>query len=281
MKMWKTVAIVGVGLIGGSIGRALQRKKLAQRVVGVGRHENKLRRAQRLGIVTDFSVCVEDGVREADLVVVCTPVASIVEHVRRVASACSPKSLITDVGSTKSAICSALTARRLPGATFVGSHPLAGSEKTGFDNAREDLLEGRLVIVTPQASTPPTAVRQIKQFWRQLGAEVHQMSPVAHDRTLAATSHLPHLMASVLAASTPAQVLPYVATGWLDTTRIAAGDVQLWEQIVMQNRGHMLKSLEKFEKVLDSLRHALESDNPRPLRTILTKGKQQRDSVGN
>ena len=253
MKMWKTVAIVGVGLIGGSIGRALQRKKLAQRVVGVGRHEHKLRRAQRLGIVTDFSVCVEDGVREADLVVVCTPVASIVEHVRRVASACSPKSLITDVGSTKSAICSALTARRLPGATFVGSHPLAGSEKTGFDNAREDLLEGRLVIVTPQASTPPTAVRQIKQFWCLLGAEVHQMSPVAHDRTLAATSHLPHLMASVLAASTPAQVLPYVATGWLDTTRIAAGDVQLWEQIVMQNRGHMLKSLEKFEKVLDSL----------------------------
>jgi len=281
MKTWKTVAIVGVGLIGGSIGRALLHKKLAQHVVGVGRDLRKLQRARRMGIVTEVSHDVEAGVREADLTVVCTPVASIVEHVLRVAAACPSGALITDVGSTKSAIAAALQGKkRLGGATFVGSHPLAGSEKSGFENSRTDLLEGRIVIVTPSASAPESAVRRTVSFWRQLGAEVRRMSPRDHDRALAATSHLPHVIASALAASTPAQVLTLAATGWSDTTRIASGDVRLWEQIVMQNRGHVLKSLDKFEKVLSSLRSSLESGNPRQLKTILAKGKQHRDSVG-
>ena len=280
MKTWKTVAIVGVGLIGGSIGLALRRGKLANRVIGVGRDLKKLRGAYRRGIVSEVSDNLEQGVRGADLVVVCTPVASIVEQVRHVATACPRHALITDVGSTKSTIAAALIQKQLGGVTFVGSHPLAGSEKAGCENARDVLFDGQIVIVTPTPSTPESAVRKTVQFWQQLGAEVRRMSPRDHDRAIAMTSHVPHLVASALAASTSAELLPLAATGWSDTTRIASGDVRLWEQILMHNRGHVLKSLDKFEKVLTSLRNSLESEKPRQLKSILAKGKQHRDTVG-
>ena len=280
MKTWKTVAIVGVGLIGGSIGLALRRGKLADRVIGVGRDLKKLRGAYRRGIVSEVSDNLEQGVRGADLVVVCTPVASIVEQVRHVATACPRHALITDVGSTKSTIAAALIQKQLGGVTFVGSHPLAGSEKAGCENARDVLFDGQIVIVTPTPSTPESAVRKTVQFWQQLGAEVRRMSPRDHDRAIAMTSHVPHLVASALAASTSAELLPLAATGWSDTTRIASGDVRLWEQILMHNRGHVLKSLDKFEKVLTSLRNSLESEKPRQLKSILAKGKQHRDTVG-
>jgi len=280
MKTWKTVAIVGVGLIGGSIGLALRRGKLADRVIGVGRDLKKLRGACRRGIVSEVSDNLEQGVRGADLVVVCTPVASIVEQVRHVATACPRHALITDVGSTKSTIAAALIQKQLGGVTFVGSHPLAGSEKSGCENARDVLFDGQIVIVTPTPSTPESAVRKTVQFWQQLGAEVRRMSPRDHDRAIAMTSHVPHLVASALAASTSAELLPLAATGWSDTTRIASGDVRLWEQILMHNRGHVLKSLDKFEKVLTSLRNSLESEKPRQLKSILAKGKQHRDTVG-
>ena len=280
MKTWKTVAIVGVGLIGGSIGLALRRGKLADRVIGVGRDLKKLRGACRRGIVSEVSDNLEQGVRDADLVIVCTPVASIVEQVRHVATACPRHALITDVGSTKSTIAAALIQKQLGGVTFVGSHPLAGSEKSGCENARDVLFDGQIVIVTPTPSTPESAVRKTVQFWQQLGAEVRRMSPRDHDRAIAMTSHVPHLVASALAASTSAELLPLAATGWSDTTRIASGDVRLWEQILMHNRGHVLKSLDKFEKVLTSLRNSLESEKPRQLKSILAKGKQHRDTVG-
>ena len=280
MKTWKTVAIVGVGLIGGSIGLALRRGKLADRVIGVGRDLKKLRGACRRGIVSEVSDNLEQGVRDADLVIVCTPVASIVEQVRHVATACPRHALITDVGSTKSTIAAALIQKQLGGVTFVGSHPLAGSEKAGCENARDVLFDGQIVIVTPTPSTPESAVRKTVRFWQQLGAEVRRMSPRDHDRAIAMTSHVPHLVASALAASTSAELLPLAATGWSDTTRIASGDVRLWEQILMHNRGHVLKSLDKFEKVLTSLRNSLESEKPRQLKSILAKGKQHRDTVG-
>lgn len=281
MKTWKTVSIVGVGLLGGSIGLALRRANLAERVIGVGRDLGRLRRARQLGAVSEVTDELEQGVREANLVVVCTPVGSIVDHVRRVAGACPARALITDVGSTKSTITAALSQKQLGGVTFVGSHPLAGSEKAGCENASHHLFKGRIVIVTPTPSTPESAIRKTGEFWRQLGAEVRRMSPREHDRALATTSHLPHLVASALAASTSPELLSLVATGWADTTRIASGDVRLWEQILMQNRGQILKSLDKFDKVLNSLRESLELEKYRKLKSILTKGKQHRDTVGN
>ena len=281
MKTWETVSIVGVGLIGGSIGMALRQRGLARNVIGVGRNSAKLRRAQRLGAVTSISTDIEQGVANAELIIVCTPVESISRHVELTAQACPANSIITDVGSTKSKIVSSLRKVLSKHVSFVGSHPLAGSERAGCENAQPELFDGRVTVVTATRTTPSSAVRTVVRFWRSLGARVVQMSPAKHDRTIAMTSHLPHVLASALAASTPRDQHSLVATGWRDTTRVAAGDIELWMQILMDNRTYVLKSLDKFETVLNSLRQSLESGNPRRMKRVLTAGKHNRDALGN
>ena len=164
---------------------------------------------------------------------------------------------------------------------FVGSHPMAGSEKTGPAHAQADLFEGRVAVVTPSRQTSTEAVDQVERFWRQLGSQVVRMSPKDHDRSVAAISHMPHLVASALAAATPEEELQLASTGWLDTTRIAGGAPELWRQILVDNRSGVLKSLDKFEKVLASFRRALERQEHEQLLQLLEAGKQRRDSLGN
>jgi prephenate dehydrogenase len=277
MKRWNTVAVIGVGLMGGSVGLALRRRRLAARVVGIGRSEASLREALDRGAADDVTTNLEEGVRGADLVVVCSPVASIVDHVRRAASAAGRSALITDVGSTKEQIVQAVGRDVL----FVGSHPLAGSEKQGPRYAQAELLQDRVVVVTPEEWTPPDAIGLVSQFWTSLGAAVVSMSPAAHDEAVAVTSHLPHVLAAALAASTPREQLHLVASGWLDTTRVASGDVHLWQQILQENRHHVLKSLDEFAKVLDSFRAAIGQDSGKKILELLQAGKERRDAVGN
>jgi prephenate dehydrogenase len=281
MRVWNTVSIIGVGLIGGSIGLALLRRGLAQRVVGIGRRQASLAIAIQQGAVTDATTDLDAGVAEAELIVACTPVAQIPRHLWRAAGACPPGALLTDAGSTKQNIVEALSQPFERQVAFVGSHPLAGSEKTGAQSAQEDLFQGRVVVVTPIASSAPEHVDAVADFWTSLGATVVRMSPEQHDRAVAETSHLPHLVASALAASTDRQLLQLVASGWLDTTRKASGDPQLWLQIVRDNRAHVLKSLDKFAKVLDRFRDSIDQDDAARILELLEAGKQCRDAVGN
>lgn len=284
MAYFSTVAIIGPGLIGGSIGLALQKRRLAKRVVGIGRREESLRLAENRRAVTDVTTNLEQGLAEANLVIVCTPVQTVVEQVVAAAKACQPHTLITDVGSTKQAIVSgvdqALAGAQGLWANFVGSHPLAGSERAGVEFAKEDLLEGRTVVVTPSDKTASGVADQMESFWRGLGAKTVRMSPHEHDAAVAQTSHLPHLAASALAAATPEELLPLTATGWADATRIAAGDSELWRQILLENGSHVLKALAAFEKVLLDFRTALESGDQAALTRLLRQGKYIRDSLG-
>jgi prephenate dehydrogenase len=273
---WKTVAIVGVGLIGGSIGLALRERALAASVIGVGRRKGSLDKALAAGCVTEVTTSIADGVRAAELVVVCTPVELIAQQVAEVAAQCPAGCLITDAGSTKSTLVAGVPAT----APFVGSHPIAGSEKNGPEAARADLFEGRVVVVTPTAISAPAAVSAIESFWQSLGAQVVQMSPEEHDAALALTSHLPHLLASALAAATPEDVLPLTGTGWQDATRVAAGDADLWRQIFLANRAHTLKALADFGTVLERFRAALESGDGTLLAALLAEGKRRRDALG-
>jgi prephenate dehydrogenase len=285
MKQWDTVAIVGVGLIGGSIGLALRERKLARTIIGVGRRAASLRKAKKCGAVTGTTMDLARGVANADLIVVCTPVADIVGRVLQVADACPAAALITDVGSTKATLVGRLDGALKPKgnsrATFVGSHPLAGSEKTGPQFARGDLFENRAVIITPTRRTPESAVALIKSFWETLGATVVTKTPQDHDRCVAAISHLPHLLASALVNATPSRDLCLAAGGWHDTTRVAAADAELWRQILADNRLQVLKSLDKFERVLAKFRLALEKDDQNRILKLLEAGKQHRESVGN
>lgn len=283
MKKWDTVAVIGVGLIGGSVGLDLRKRRLAKHVVGVGRRASSLQKAKRRGTVTATTTRLARGVADAELILVCTPVDDIVQKVMAVADHCPTDALITDVGSTKAEIVASLEGK-LRGrdcAEFVGSHPLAGSEKAGPEHARTNLFEGRAVVVTPTRRTSSSATETIESFWKSLGARVISMTPKAHDQAVSTISHVPHLVASALAAATPVDDLQLAGGGWLDTTRVAGANAELWRQILCDNRAHVLKSLDKFEKVLASFRHALVTDDQRTLLQLLEAGKRNRDSVGN
>lgn len=280
MRHWNQVAIIGVGLLGGSVGLALRERGLAKHVVGIGRRQASLKKAKQIGAVDSTTTDVARGVKGAAHVVVCTPVEQIAEFVRLAAKSCDEGALITDVGSTKESIVAELGNKLERQVAFIGSHPLAGSEKAGVEFARADLFAGRVTVVTPTRQTKAEHYAAIAKLWESLGARVVRMTPAAHDAAVAATSHVPHLLASALAAATPEELLPLTAGGWLDTTRVAGGDAELWRQIFSGNRLHVLKSLAKFEKVLTSFRKALEQDDQGQLLRLLEAGKKTRDSVG-
>jgi len=285
MKQFNKVAIVGVGLIGGSIGAALLKRRLAREVVGIGRRRESLETAKRLGTVTAISTDLAQGVLAAELVVVCTPPGRIAEDVCQAAAACRQPKWITDAGSTKQQIVEQIAQTRQqtawpPGVRFVGSHPLAGSEQRGAEHSSADLFEGRTVVVTPGADSAVADVEVIGDFWRSLGARVVQMEPGEHDRAVAATSHLPHLVASAVAAGTPKEYVTLTAGGWLDTTRIAAGDPSLWQQIFSSNRASVLLALAEFERRLAELRAALTAEDAPGLEQLLAEAKHIRDAVG-
>lgn len=279
MQQYGTVAIVGVGLIGGSIGLALRQRGLSDEVVGIGRRAESLDLARHAGAVTRTTVDLAEGVAQAELVVVCTPVEQIVPLVRA-AAAGAPTALITDAGSTKARIVADLAADVAGGLRFVGSHPLAGSEKRGPAEARGDLFEGRVTIVAPDESTRSDDVSATIAFWTALGSRVLTMSPARHDEILAATSHVPHVIAAALAAATPGGDLEFAAGGFRDTTRIAAGDAELWVQILLDNREHVLTALDRFERSAARFRAAIERGDRAQLAQLLAEAKQQRDALG-
>ena len=278
MKDWDTVAIVGVGLIGASIGLALRRRGLAERIVGIGRNAQRLQTALDMGAVTQISTELADGVADAQLIVVCTPVGHIVSHVREAAAASPARALITDAGSTKEVICRELAEPPELVARFVGSHPMAGSEKSGAQYGRDDLFVDRVTVVTPREDSPEELVLRVEAFWQSLGSRVVRMAPDAHDAAVAAVSHTPHLVASALAAATPRQHLALAGAGWSDTTRVAAGDADLWQQILLQNRDHVLQTLDHFATILTAAREALAAQDANQLEHLLQTGKQTRDA---
>ena len=267
---WPTVAIVGVGLIGGSVGRAVLGRGLATRVIGVGRSSSSLAAALRSGAVTETSLDA-GAVAEADLVVVATGVAMIPSLLDTIDAAARPGTLVTDAGSTKASIVAGWERRRKRRRSrFVGSHPLAGSHR----RARA------VVVVTPAAATPAKDVEDTAAFWSALGATVFVMAPREHDRLLAATSHAPHVVAAAIAAATPPAAFPFAATGWRDTTRIAAGDAELWADILLDNSSSLAAALRRITAASERVLAAVEAGDRRRLVTLLSRAKDVRDAVG-
>jgi prephenate dehydrogenase len=280
MKRLENVAIVGVGLIGGSIGLAVRQRGLAGNVIGIGRRQVSLRIARRMGAVTHTTIDLGKGVADADLVIVCTPVGQIIEHVRHAARTCPEGTLITDAGSTKRLIVAALDEGLPRGCRFLGSHPLAGSEKAGPSFAQADLFDGRVAVITPTKNTRAEDFDLLEEFWQGLGSVVVRMSPEEHDQALAVTSHLPHLAAAALSAGLPEKYFRLTGTGMLDSTRLAGGDPSLWRQIVMQNRENVLSALEQYGTQLAGLHAAIRNGNEAELERILTLAKKNRDALG-
>jgi prephenate dehydrogenase len=279
MKL-KTLAIVGVGLIGGSIGLTAKRHRLAERVLGVGKQQSSLDSALERGSIDEGFLDPMRAVEQADLAVFCTPVDLIADQVLAAAPCCAKGTLLTDAGSTKSLIVARLEGRLPAGVAFVGSHPLAGSEKRGPTYASVDLFLDRLTVVTRTPQTDRHALERTADFWRALGSRIKFMSPEEHDRALALTSHLPHLLAAALAGLLPEELQALTATGFRDTTRVAAGDPELWTAIFEQNREPVLQALSRLDNRLARLRASLEAQDWKTLNDLLAQARKVCNALG-
>jgi prephenate dehydrogenase len=191
-----------------------------------------------------------------------------------------PGALLTDAGSTKGNIVRDLDGKLPDHMKFVGAHPLAGSEKQGVENATADLFDGRVCVITPTANSSAWAIERATLFWQTLGCEVKQLTPEEHDLALATTSHLPHMIAALLAAQLPKKWMPFAATGFRDTTRVAAGDPSLWTAIARENAAPLSLALERFDQRLKELRDAVLNQDEDALIDLLTAGKKVRDALG-
>jgi prephenate dehydrogenase len=276
LPAYDTVAIVGVGLIGGSIGKALRERGLARRIVGVGRSQASLDEAIRVGVIDEGTTSLGVGVINADVVVVCTPVSEIAQHVRQAACDAPAGVLVTDAGSTKRIIVESIESTPRAREVFVGAHPIAGSERKGPAYSDADLFQNRVCVITPTAQTPPDRYDRAKSFWERLGCRIVTLTPTEHDEALALTSHLPHVVASALAAAIPENCLPLAGGAYRDGTRVAASDAALWSSIFLANRGPLLDALAQFETEIASFRHALERGDPEAIGAWWGSGRNRR-----
>lgn len=283
--MIKQLTIIGVGLIGGSLARALRAAGQVQEIVGLGRNLANLQQAVDLGVVDRVEISMARAVGDADIVVLASPVGAMAEAFSEIAQYISAKTIITDVGSVKGSIVDA--ARAALGARFcnyVPAHPLAGREKSGMTASVADLFQGRRVILTPLAETDAFALAAVDAMWRATGAEIVNMAVAEHDEILAATSHLPHLLAYALVdllAQAPAErrVFDFIGNGFRDMTRIAASDPVMWRDIGLANRDAILQALGAYRVELDVLTAALERGDAAWLETFFTQSRQARRGI--
>jgi len=272
MRLFDKVAIIGVGLIGGSLGLAIKKKKLANEVVGISRHQQTIRQALKIRAI-DKGSCDINLIKGADLIILAAPVKTIIKLAPKIARAISKSCIVTDVGSTKEEIVIALE-KIFP--NYVGTHPLAGSEKRSIFFARQDLFQGSLCIFTPTHRTSPAANSALMRLWKALGVRIEVLSPRKHDEALGMVSHLPHCLAFSLMNTVPVRCLKFSGRGLKDTTRIAASDTQLWTDIFLSNRKNLLEALRLFQSNLRQLESALKSKNLKKLAVLLKQAKQKR-----
>jgi prephenate dehydrogenase len=278
MAQFRQITIVGLGLIGGSIGMAARRRRLAGRVVGLSRSAATVRRAKRRGAIDAGTTNPREAVRDADLVILAGPVDAIVPTGTRLAGFMKPGSVLTDVGSTKADIVAALE-RSLPrGVLFVGGHPIAGSERRGIEAASAALFSGATCVLTPTSRTPAAASRAATRLWQGLGMRVARMRPIVHDCLLGFTSHLPHALAFCLAADAPRSPIP-MPRSWLEMTRIAKSDPELWDDILLSNRKAVALALDRFIGEAGALSAALKRGNRPAVLGLLRRAKRMRDAV--
>lgn len=279
------VAIVGLGLMGGSVGMAALRRGLAHQVAGFDQDSSAAERARELGAITTAAASLRQAVNGADLVVIATPVSSIASVFAEAAPALAGGCLVTDVGSTKQGVVDKIMAAVPEGVHFIGGHPVAGSEKEGIDAASADLYEGCLWVLTPTESTSPAAYGTLMRFLSGLGARILALDPGRHDEALALTSHLPQLLSSALmgfAAEVARQGdgMPLLtAGGFRDMTRIAGSSSGLWIDIVRENRPALLALVRKFQSAFGDAADALEDGDFEKLRLWLDDARRARGAL--
>lgn len=279
------VAIIGLGLLGGSIGLAVEARASDIATTGYDCDPDVRAKAEERGLVGQVCETAADAVSNADLVILCVPVGAMGAAASELASGLAPHAIISDVGSSKEAVAAALAAA-LPGACIIPAHPVAGTEQSGPEAGFATLFAGRWCIITPLDNTNPAAVQALSDFWTRLGSKVELMDAAHHDLVLAVTSHIPHLIAYTIVGTasdledvTQSEVIKYSAGGFRDFTRIAASDPVMWRDVFLTNKGAVLEMLGRFSEDLTALQRAIRSGDGDTLFDLFTRTRAIRRQV--
>ncbi|MDI6703172.1 MAG: prephenate dehydrogenase/arogenate dehydrogenase family protein [bacterium] len=280
MEKIDRVAIIGVGLIGGSLGLALKKAGFASEIIGIGRNRESLEKACELGAVDWVTTDTSAGVKHVDIVVVATPISVIFEIIPKISPLLPSRCIVTDVGSTKQKIVEEMDLLPI---NFVGGHPISGSEKRGIDAAREDLFLDATVVLTPTRKTDRHALQVIISLWENIGSHVLEMDPKEHDLLLAITSHLPHIAASslveIVSTCKHKDVPLLLGKGFKDTTRIAESDPILWRDICLSNKEVIVKVLSKYREIIANFEQLIARGDKEQLTEGFSRAKKWREKI--
>lgn len=276
------ITILGVGLIGASFALAMKKRGLCSHIAGYGRREDNLKKAMEMKIIDSFGVDASKACADSDLVLFAIPVGQFTDTAKKINSSFKKGAIVTDVGSVKGKLVRDMEALMPEGVSFVGGHPIAGSDRTGIDSATADLFAGARCILTPTEKTDKAALKKITALWESIGAIVSTLNTDEHDRIYAAVSHLPHIIAYAI-VNTVADInksyLKFAGQGFKDTTRIAASSPELWRDISLMNRENILEFIEFFKKNLDSLGGCLKKSDSETIEKEFKKAKALREDV--
>ena len=277
--MFKRITIIGLGLIGGSLGLAIKKQRLAKEVIGVSRRRSTVVRALSMGVADRVTLDAAKAVQGADLVILCTPVLKIIDIARDISGSLEKGAIVTDAGSTKKEIVKHIESVLSDKVRFVGSHPLAGSEKSGVIYSDGNLFDNSYCLVTRSTGTEKNALEKVKKFWRKIGMKVEVVSPDKHDIVISKLSHLPHASSVALSNACSKAELRFAAGGFKDATRISSGSPELWKDIFLTNRKNIIRDISELERELSKIKSALKKNSGRGLMKLLEKAKAVRDSV--
>jgi len=280
--MINKITIIGVGLIGGSLAKAIKERNLAKVVFGYGRDLSRLKKAKKSNIIDELSTSMKQAVDNADIIVIATPVGTFQKILKEIEPLVSSDVIITDVGSTKTNVANIVNdVLSAKSNCFIPAHPIAGKEISGFEASDSNLFDGKKVIITPQKNNFPDSIQVIEDMWKNVGAEVDFMDPESHDDLLGMTSHLPHMLAfslvNYLVDQNPTASI-YAGGGFKDFSRIASGDAIMWRDICLQNKDQIISHLKGYQSTLNDLLETIDDENSDKLEFLFATAKKTRDS---
>jgi prephenate dehydrogenase len=281
MKEIKKISVVGIGLLGASVLLAVQRAMAGGLTVGFSHRQSTRQKARDLEISHRVCDDIGEAVKESDLVILATPITIFEQTFKEIAPYLKKGCIITDVGSTKQLVHK-WAGRALDKKVFyVGSHPIAGSEKRGLEFARDDLFNGANCIITSDSSTNKQAINVVENFWKGLGSIIYRMSPDMHDKVLADISHLPHILAAALVNASDFEELKYAGKGFLDTSRIASGPANIWTDIFLTNSANTSRAIDRVIRQLNKLKDAVKAKDIKKIETLLEQARSKREQLVN
>ncbi|MCA9421913.1 MAG: prephenate dehydrogenase/arogenate dehydrogenase family protein [Nitrospira sp.] len=286
--LFRHVTIIGIGLLGGSLGLALKKQGLAETVVGIGRRQENLELAIQMGAIDQFFLEPHDAVSQSDLIVLATPVETYLPQIHLWGKDLTPAAIVSDVGSVKGQLVSKIEAMLPPSTFFVGAHPIAGKEKSGVAHADSRLFQGARCIVTPTPNTDAQALGRVRHLWETVGSVVASMDPMDHDWVFGAVSHLPHIAAFSLMhtlealqgrTSQAADLLNFSGGGLRDTTRIAASSPEMWRDICVANHENLVEMVDRYIQQLQNFRELLSKEDAPGLHEAISRAKASRERL--